>query len=80
MLRLNMPDENEQPSPIDPLTISELISLAEASQLSGFSINYLNDIANSGRLKAKKIGKQWVTTMAAIEEYKATRAHKLKKD
>jgi hypothetical protein len=75
-----MPDENEQPDPIDPFTSSELISLKEASEKSGFSLRYLQTIAQSGRLKAKRIGSQWVTTLSSIEEYKRTRAHKLKKE
>jgi hypothetical protein len=76
-----MPEEdNEQPSNIDPLTIGELLSLKEASEKSGFSIRYLQNIAKSGRLKVKRIGSQWVTSIASIEEYKRTRSHTLKKD
>jgi hypothetical protein len=75
-----MPDENEQPSPIDPLTIGELINLKEAADSSGFSVSYLRDIATSGRLRAKKIGRDWLTTRAAVEHYRLTRAHILKKD
>jgi len=75
-----MPDENEHTSPIDPLTIGELISLAEAAQLSGFSHGYLRDIADSGRLRAKKIGRNWTTTLAAVEAYQRNRFHILKKE
>jgi excisionase family DNA binding protein len=75
-----MPQENEQPSSIDPLTVGELISLAEAAELSGFSPNYLRDIARNGRLRAKKVGRDWLTTVAAVEEYRRTRSHTLKKE
>jgi hypothetical protein len=75
-----MSDETNRPSPIDPLTIGELLSLTEAAQLSGFSMIYLRQIAQRGRLRARKITGNWVTTMAAIEEYKRTRSHKLKKE
>ncbi len=77
-----MPEESDQPpqSFPDPLTIGELISLAEAAKLSGFSVRYLQDIAKSKRLAAKKIGTQWVTTLAAIEEYKRTRKFIYPKD
>ncbi len=68
-----MPDETEPVPSQDPLTIGELISLGEAAKLSGFSHVYLKDIAQSGRLRAKKIGRFWVTTLAAVEEYKETR-------
>jgi excisionase family DNA binding protein len=73
----NQRPENPQP---DPLTIGELISLAEAAQLSGLSPKYLRDIAERGRLRAKKIGRNWVTTIAAVEQYKDTRSHILKKE
>ena len=80
MLRLNMPDENEQPSPIDPLTIGELISLAEAAKLSGFSYFFLKEIAQSGRLRARKIGRNWATTIACVEDYKSKRSYIRRKD
>ncbi len=64
----------------DLLFVGELISLAEAAQASGFSMNYLRDIAVSGRLKATKIGRNWVTTLEAVNEYKNSRSHKLKKE
>jgi hypothetical protein len=77
-------DEQENPHSeilqADPLTIGELISLAEAAQLSGFSHDYLRDIAVSGRLRAKKIARNWVTTLAAVEEYKRTRKFIAKED
>ncbi len=75
-----MPDGNEQTSPIDPLTIGGLISLKEAAEKSGFGIRYLQDIAKRGRLKSKKIGRDWLTTMAAIEEYKTSRKYIAKED
>jgi excisionase family DNA binding protein len=75
-----MTNKDEQPSSKDPLIIGELLSLTEAAKLSGFSPNYLRDIARSGRLSAKKVGRDWLTTLAAIEEYKQTRTHKLKPD
>lgn len=74
-----MSEENERSS-VDPLTIGELINLKEASEKAGFSISYLRDIAQTGRLKAKKIGRDWLTTMAAVEEYKRTRKYIAKED
>jgi hypothetical protein len=63
----------------DPLTIGELISLADAAEKSGLTADYLKKIAQTGRLRAKKIARNWVTTMAAVERYKQTRSHTLKK-
>jgi len=69
------PEDHQPPttSPIDPLTIGELITLSEAANLSNLSHSYLRDIANSGRLQTKKSGSIRLTTMAAIAEYKRTR-------
>jgi excisionase family DNA binding protein len=54
----------------------ELISLAEASQRCGLSVSYLRTIAESGRLQARKIGRNWVTTSSAVEAYLKSRAKK----
>jgi hypothetical protein len=66
-------EDNEPTSPIDPLTIGELITMSEASKLSGLSAALLRDIAQNGRLRTKKSGSIWLTTLAAIEEYKNSR-------
>jgi excisionase family DNA binding protein len=75
-----MPENNDQPTPIDPLTIGELITIPEAAKLSGFSQTYLRDIVRKKRLKAKKVGRDWVTTLTAIEEYKNSRKFIVKTD
>ena len=82
-----MPDDQENNSNenltsktcTELLNIGELLSLKDAAKLSGFSHSYLTDIAGS-RLCAKRIGSYWITTLAAVEEYKRSRSHKLKKD
>lgn len=61
------------------LAIGEQLSLVQAAELSGFSYSYLHNIAGE-RLCAKRVGSYWLTTMAAIEAYKQTRSHKLKKE
>ena len=73
-----MTKEKPQPptSQLDPLTIGEVITIAEAVQLSGLSANFLRELASKGKLKAKKSGSTWLTTMAAIEDYKANRSEK----
>jgi hypothetical protein len=63
-----MPELTEPPD--------ELISLSEAAKRYGLSMNYLRDIATSGRLKARKIGNYWVTTPRAVEDYIASREKK----
>jgi hypothetical protein len=53
----------------DPLEVGRLISLSEAANLAKLSRKSLKIYAAQGRLRARKIGSQWVTTQAAIEEY-----------
>jgi excisionase family DNA binding protein len=75
-----MPEDNDPTSPIDSLTDEELISLAEAAKLTGLSQDYLKQIARKGRLRARKIGRNWVTTKTAIEAYLDTRKFIYPKD
>ena len=46
-----------------------LISLAEASEMYGFSHAYLRQLAKRGRLKAFKVARNWVTTPDDVEKY-----------
>jgi hypothetical protein len=48
---------------------TRLISLAEASELYGFSRIYLAELARRGRLSAEKVGNMWVTSPAKMEEF-----------
>jgi len=48
---------------------TRLISLAEASEMYGFSHAYLSELAGRGRLKAFKIARNWVTTPADVEVF-----------
>ena len=57
----------------DPLTIGELISLKQAAAYAGLSKGSLYNYAMRGRLKAKRVGAQWVTTHAAVDKYLQTR-------
>ncbi len=59
---------NLQPEP-DPLTVGELISLQDAAEYAGLSRDTLHNYARLGRLRAKKIGWQWLTTRAAVDAY-----------
>lgn len=69
-----MADPTNNQQPIDPLSVGELISLAEAAEYAGLSHQSLRNYISLGRLKAKKLGSQWVTTRAAIDEYLASRS------
>jgi excisionase family DNA binding protein len=65
-----LPELGDRP---DPLTVGELISLQEAAAYSKLSRDSLQSYIRRGRLRAKKIGAQWVTTRAAIDEYISSR-------
>jgi excisionase family DNA binding protein len=54
----------------------ELITISEATRRFGLSPQYLRDIARSGRLKAQKIGRDWLTTPADVEAYISSRTRK----
>ncbi len=69
-----MSEHNNTPDPIDPLTVGELISLQEAAEYAGLTKGSLHDYIRRGRLRAKKIGAQWVTTRAAIDIYLSSRS------
>ena len=70
-----MADPTDNQQPIDPLTVGELISLQEAAEYAGLTKASLNDYIKRGRLKAKKIGRFWVTTRAAVDEYLQSRSY-----
>ena len=49
--------------------LNDLLSLREAAKLSGLSHDHLRRLAGQGELWAKKIGRNWVTTKWAVNDY-----------
>ena len=47
----------------------EIITLREAAEECGLSVSHLRLLARSGRLEARKIGRDWVTTLDAVRRY-----------
>jgi hypothetical protein len=68
-----MADPTDNPEPVDPLTVGELITLQEAAEYAGLAKGSLLVYARNGRLKAKRRGWMWFTTQAAVDEYLASR-------
>lgn len=62
-----MSDEPVTTDPTEDKT--RLISLAEAAERYGFSHSLLRQLARTGRLKAQKIAKTWLTSPADVEDY-----------
>lgn len=52
-----------------PLNREDLIPLSEAAAISGLSLKHLGLLARQGKLNARKIGRNWVTTREAVDEY-----------
>ena len=66
-----MPIDN----PADSPSLDELISLQEASEFSGLSAGHLRLLVNQGKLWGRKLGRNWVTTARAVEDY-LTQGHR----
>lgn len=47
----------------------KLISLAKLAKKSPYSAKYLNLLANSGKLEAEKLGRNWVSSKSALKKY-----------
>ena len=47
----------------------ELITLLQAAEIYGLSVSYLRELAQRGRMQAKKIGNLWLTTPKDVESY-----------
>jgi len=58
---------------VNLLESSNFISLAQASDLASLSQDHLRRLAEQGKLGARKIGRNWVTTEEAVLEYMRTR-------
>ncbi len=69
-----MSDADRNEKPVDSLTVGELISLQEAAEYAGLTRKSLRNYALQGRIRARKLGSQWVTTRASIDEYLASRS------
>jgi hypothetical protein len=60
---------------VDPQLASvleEILTLSTAAQLSGLAAHTLAQQADRGKLRARKIGRTWVTTRQWLDEYLAT--------
>lgn len=55
---------------------NELLLLSELAKKTNFSIKYLNLLARKGLIKAQKEGRNWYSSLKAIESYKVNRLRK----
>ncbi|BAU49476.1 hypothetical protein SVA_2928 [Sulfurifustis variabilis] len=47
----------------------ELLTLSQAAESYGYSGDYLRRLAEKGRLKARKLGRNWLTTSEDVETF-----------
>lgn len=70
----NQASADQPTDAIDPLTVGELISLQDAAAYAGLNKGSLYNYILRGRLRAKRLGSQWITTRAAVDEYLQSRS------
>ena len=63
-----MSEQTTQRSPLGELT-SKLISVTEASQISGLTTGHLRKLLREGQIEGVKIGRNWLTTEEAVRDY-----------
>jgi len=56
----------------------DFLSLREAAAKTGLSASHLRLLARTGRVSAKKLGRDWFTTEAAVVAYLANEALRAK--
>lgn len=49
--------------------LDDVLSLAEAADISGISAHTLAQQAEKGKLRGRKIGRTWVTTLDCLADY-----------
>ena len=62
---------NDGDSDFDRPSLDDLIPLREAAKLSGLSSGHLRLMVRQGDIWGIKLGRNWVTTAQAVEEYLA---------
>jgi len=59
----------EDKDPDDQPSLNELISLSKAAEISGLTQPHLALLVRKGKLWGQKIGRNWVTTENAVQQY-----------
>ncbi|HAO64636.1 TPA: hypothetical protein DCQ44_01495 [Candidatus Taylorbacteria bacterium] len=49
--------------------LGDLITLREASKISGYNFDYLGFLIRSGKLNGRKVGRNWMTTTVDVKYY-----------
>lgn len=51
----------------------DLISLKKASEISGYHPDYLSYLIRKGKIRGKRVGRDWFTTEEAVKNYLSTK-------
>ena len=57
---------------MDKNEFDNLISVESASRISNLSIRHLRLLLEQGKIKGKKIGRDWITTKDEVKKYLST--------
>ena len=52
--------------------VEDYIPLSEASDMTGYSIDHLRRLIQKGKMRGRRIGRNYVTTQSAIQDYIAS--------
>ena len=63
-----MSSENAESESLEDLT-AKLISVTEASQLSGLTTSHIRFLIRNDEIEGVKVGRNWLTTEKAIRDY-----------
>lgn len=63
-----MSEQTPKGGPLQDLT-SSLISVTEASKLSGLTTGHLRKLLRDGQIEGVKVGRNWLTTEEALQIY-----------
>jgi len=58
-------------SKTSPVVLNNLISIKEAAECSGYSLQYLRRLMRTGKLAGIKLGQVWLIQMESFGEYLA---------
>ena len=58
-------------SQISPFVLNNLISVKEAAECSGYSLQYMRRLLRTGKLAGLKLGQVWLIQMESFESYLA---------
>ena len=55
--------------------IGDWLTSREAAQETGYNVEHIRRLVRTGRLKAQKLGRDWVIDRASLLEYLRTEGH-----